>query len=160
MLSVMMMTKNPEFAKYASDLARAQDAVRSSNEDLIKLSQRFGRMMPKLQRLEPSTILSWFGLYNRIKDAAARADEALVPQPDVEQHASNAVLQSQIGYYYSQRARLFSKMEIMDDILNGMIEDLLENGSFEESQKEEMRLALDGTLEKSKNRVESAQVAG
>ena len=42
----------------------------------------------------------------------------------------------------------------------GMIEDLLENGSFEETQKEEMRLALDGTLEKSKHRAESALVAG
>lgn len=160
MLSVMKMTKNPEFVKYASDLSRAQDAVRSSNEDLIKLSQRFGRMMPRLSRLEPSTILSWLSLYNRVKDSAMRADEDLSPQPGIEQAAANPLLQSQISYYYSQRARLFSKMEIMDDILNGMIEDLLENGSFEEAQKEEMRLALDGTLEKSKHRAESALVTG
>jgi hypothetical protein len=45
-------------------------------------------------------------------------------------------------------------MEVMDDILNGMMEDLLENGSFEEGQKQEMRTALDGTMEKSKNRIE------
>ncbi len=160
MLSVMKMTKNPEFVKYASELSRAQDVIRSSNEDLIKLSQRFGRMMPRLQKLEPSTILSWFGLYNRIKDTAIRADEALLPQTSIEQAAASPVLQSQFSYYYSQRARLLSKMEIMDDILNGMIEDLLENGSFEEAQKEEMRLALDGTLEKSKHRAEAAPVAG
>lgn len=160
MLSVMMMTKNPEFMKYASDLSRAQDAVRSSNEDLIKLSQRFGRMMPRLSRLEPSTILSWFGLYNRVKDAAIKFDSDLGPQQGVEQAAANPVLQSQISYYYTQRARLFSKMETMDDILNGMIEDLLENGSFEEAQKEEIRLALNGTLEKSKHRAESALVTG
>jgi hypothetical protein len=39
-----------------------------------------------------------------------------------------------------------------------MMEDLLENGSFEEAQKQEMRTALDGTMEKSKNRVESTPV--
>jgi hypothetical protein len=40
-------------------------------------------------------------------------------------------------------------MEVMDDIISGMMEDLLENGSFEEAQKEEMRIALDATMEKS-----------
>ncbi len=143
------MTKNPEFAKYASDLARAQDAIRSANEDLIKLSQRFGRMMPRLQRLDSSSILSWFQLYNRIKDAASKTDEALHPLLENESIASSPVLQSQIGYYYSQKARLYSKMEVLDDVLNGMIEDLLENSSFEEAQKQEMRLALDGSIAKS-----------
>jgi hypothetical protein len=49
-------------------------------------------------------------------------------------------------------------MEVMDDILSGMMEDLLENGSFEEAQKVEMRTALDGTMEKSKNRVDPIPV--
>ena len=40
-------------------------------------------------------------------------------------------------------------MEVLDDILAGMMEDLLENGSFEEVQKQEMRAALDSTMEKS-----------
>jgi hypothetical protein len=147
------MSKNPEFAKYASDLARHQDSIRSSNEDLIKLSQRFGRMMPKLAKLDPSAILSWFGLYNKIKDAAGKTDDEVSALLNNEQAASaNVVLQSQIGYYFAQRQRLYSKMEVMDDILNGMMEDLLENGSFEEAQKQEMRTALDGTMEKSKHR--------
>ena len=42
----------------------------------------------------------------------------------------------------------------MDDILTGMMEDLLENGSFEESQKEEIRVALDGTMEKSRRKMD------
>jgi hypothetical protein len=49
-------------------------------------------------------------------------------------------------------------MEVMDDILNGMMEDLLENGNFEETQKQEMRVALDGTMEKNRQRIESAPV--
>jgi len=73
------MSKNPEFARYASDLARHQDAIRSANEDLIKLSQRFGRMMPRLSKLDSSAILSWFCLYNKIKDSAGKADEELAP---------------------------------------------------------------------------------
>ncbi|RQW80198.1 MAG: hypothetical protein EHM14_05775 [Methanothrix sp.] len=152
------MSKNPEFAKYASDLARHQDALRTSNEDLIKLSQRFGRMMPKLAKLDPSAILSWFGLYNKIKDAAGKTDEEVSVLLNNELAAANPVFQSQISYYSSQRQRLYSKMEVMDDILSGMMEDLLENGSFEEAQKVEMRTALDGTMEKSKNRVDPIPV--
>ena len=152
------MSKNPEFAKYASDLARHQDALRTSNEDLIKLSQRFGRMMPKLAKLDPSAILSWFGLYNKIKDAAGKTDEEVSSLLGNELAAANPVFQSQINYYSSQRQRLYSKMEVMDDILSGMMEDLLENGSFEEAQKAEMRTALDGTMEKSKNRVDPVPV--
>lgn len=152
------MSKNPEFAKYASDLARYQDALRTSNEDLIKLSQRFGRMMPKLAKLDPSAILSWFGLYNKIKDAARKTDEEVSSLLGNELAAANPVFQSQINYYSSQRQRLYSKMEVMDDILSGMMEDLLENGSFEEAQKAEMRTALDGTMEKSKNRVDPVPV--
>ena len=152
------MSKNPEFAKFASDLARHQDTIRSANEDLIKLSQRFGRMMPKLQKLDSPAILTWFGLYNKIKDSAKKADDELTTQESNDPAGANLVLQMQINAYYLQRQRLYSKMEVMDDILNGMMEDLLENGNFEESQKQEMRVALDGTMEKSRQRIESAPV--
>ena len=152
------MSKNPEFAKYATDLARHQDAIRSANEDLIKLTQRFGRMMPKLQKLDSSAILTWFGLYNKIKDAAKRADDELSALTGNDQASLNPVLQMQINSYCAQRQRLYSKMEVMDDILNGMMEDLLENGNFEETQKQEMRVALDGTMEKSRQRAEVASV--
>jgi hypothetical protein len=50
-------------------------------------------------------------------------------------------------------------MEIMDDVLNGMMEDLLENGEFEQTQKEEMRVALEGTMKKSLNRLDAASVS-
>ena len=149
------MTKNPESAKYASCLARAQDAIRSANEDTIKLSQRFGRMMPKLQHLDSPAILSWFNLYNKVKDAGSKADEEIAPLLGSEQAAFNPFLQSQISSYCTQRARLFTKIEVMDDVLNGMIEELLENESFEEEQKEQMRMALDSTLAKSKRQVEA-----
>ena len=152
------MSKNPEFARYASDLARHQDAIRSANEDLIKLSQRFGRMMPRLSKLDSSAILSWFCLYNKVKDSAGKADEELAPLTNNEQAAVNPVLQLQINYYYAQRQRLCFKMEVMDDIISGMMEDLLENGSFEEAQKQEIRTALDATMEKSVHRCESLPV--
>jgi len=142
------MSKNPEFAKYGSDIARHQDVIRSANEDLIKLSQRFGRMMPKLSKLDSSAILTWFDLYNKVKDKAKMTDDELANLNN-EQATANPVLQLQINYYYAQRQRLYFKMEVMDDIISGMMEDLLENGCFEEAQKEEMRIALDATMEKS-----------
>jgi hypothetical protein len=39
-----------------------------------------------------------------------------------------------------------------------MMEDLLENGSFQEAQKEEMRTALNGTMEKSRRPVQEISV--
>ncbi len=152
------MSKNPEFAKYASDLTRHQDTIRSANEDLIKLSQRFGRMVPKLQKLESSAVLSWFKLYNNVKDRASKSDSEVNSLISNSLVTSSTVLQSQIGYYHYQRQRLYSKMEIMDDVLNGMIEELIENGSFEETQKQEMRAALDGTMEKSRYQAEPATI--
>ncbi len=143
------MSKNPEFARYASDLARHQDIIRSANEDLIKLTQRFGRMMPRLSKLDCPSILNWFSLYNKIKDSARKADEELNVLAANEQAASSPVLQMLLASYYSQRQRLCFKMEVMDDILSGMMEDLLENGSFEEALKQEMRSALDATVGKS-----------
>jgi len=149
------MTKNPEFAKYASDIARAQDSIRSANEELIKLSQRLGRMLPRMQRLETSAILSWFNIYNRLKDAANRSGDELTATNNAELVSLNPVLQSQVSYYLGQKARFYAKVEVMDDILTGMMEDLLENGSFEESQKEEIRVALDGTMEKSRRKMDT-----
>lgn len=150
------MSKNPEFARQASEIARHQDAIRSANEDLIKLTQRFGRMVPKLSKLDPSVILNWFGHYNKIKDKAKEADSELDGISCTEQASSNPVLHLQINYYHMQRQRLCFKMEVMDDILGGMMEDLLENGSFEETQKQEMRTALDATMEKSLSSTDGA----
>ena len=153
------MSKNPEFAKYASDLARHQDVIRSSNEDLIKLSQRFGRMMPKLSKLDSSAILTWLGLYNKIKDRARKTDDEIATLVNSDQAVANPVLQLQMNSYYSQRQRLCFKMEVMDDILSGMMEDLLENGSFEEAQKQEMKTALDVSMEKSMSGLEMSAVS-
>lgn len=155
-MKVIQMTKNPEFAKFAAEIARAQDAIRSANEELIKLSQRLGRMMPRMQRTDTSGILTWFNLYNKVKDCASKADNELRTPIDGDPVNSNPVLQSQTSYYIGQKARFYAKIEVMDDILSGMMEDLLENGSFEESQKEEIRVALDGTMEKSRQKMDLA----
>ena len=153
------MSKNPEIARLASGLAAHQDAIRSANEDLIKLSQRFGRMMPRLQKLDSSSILLWLGLYNKIKDAAKRTEDEASDLLNSDLATANPVLQLQVNYYQVQSQRLYAKMEIMDDVLNGMMEDLLENGEFEQTQKEEMRVALEGTMKKSLNRSDAASVS-
>lgn len=153
------MSKNPEIARLASGLAAHQDAIRSANEDLIKLSQRFGRMMPRLQKLDSSSILLWLGLYNKIKDAAKRTEDEASDLLNSDLATANPVLQLQVNYYQAQSQRLYAKMEIMDDVLNGMMEDLLENGEFEQTQKEEMRVALEGTMKKSLNRSDAASVS-
>ena len=154
-MKVIQTTKNPEFAKFASEIARAQDSIRSANEELIKLSQRLGRMMPKVQRTDTSGILTWFNLYNRVKDCVGKADNELRILIDAEPVNSNPIFQSQTSYYLGQKARFYAKVEVLDDILTGMMEDLIENGSFEESQREEIRIALDGTMEKSRKKMET-----
>ena len=152
------MSKNPEIARLASGIAAYQDAIRSANEDLIKLSQRFGRMMPRLQKLDSSSILLWLGLYNKIKDAAKRTEDEASDLLNSDLATANPVLQLQVNYYQAQSQRLYAKMEIMDDVLNGMMEDLLENGEFEEGQKEEIRVALEDTMEKSRSHADAAPV--
>lgn len=111
-------------------------------------------MMPRMQRTDTSGILTWFNLYNKVKDCASKADSELRTPIDGDPVNSNPVLQSQVSYYLGQKARFYAKVEVMDDILSGMMEDLLENGSFEESQKEEIRVALDGTMEKSRRKID------
>ncbi len=150
------MTKSPEVIKYASDLSRAQDSIRSANEELIKLSQRFGRILPKVQRLDSSAIISWFKAYNRIKDCAGKADAGIASLLNNEQITSNPALSYQLDYYNAQRSRFYSKIELMDDILNGMIEDLLEGSSFAEPQKEEMMKVWEETVARSNNKMNLA----
>ena len=87
------MSKNPEFAKQASEIVRHQDAIRSANEELIKLTQRFGRMMPKLSKLDSSAILTWLGLYNKIKDRAKKTDDEIAAMVNSDQGVANPVLQ-------------------------------------------------------------------
>lgn len=141
------MAKNPEFVKYASDLTKAQDAIRVANEELIKLSQRFGRMIPKLQNVaSTSGVLSWFSQYNKIKDSANKANDCLQPLLSSEEALSNPMVASQLAYYNGQRSRYYYKIEVMDDVLNGMVEDLIDGAAFNDSQKEEMRVALDETV--------------
>ena len=118
------MSKNLEFARQASEIARHQDAIRSANEDLIKLSQRLGRMMPRLSKMDPSAILNWFGLYNRIKDMTKRADEEMDGLSRSEPAGLAPLLQLQVGCYQMQRQRLCFKMEVLDDILAGMMEEI------------------------------------
>ncbi len=150
------MTKSPEVVKYASDLSRAQDSIRSANEELIKLSQRFGRILPKIQRLDSSAIISWFKAYNRIKDCAGKADANVAMLLNNDQITSNPALSYQLDYYNSQKSRFYSKIELMDDILNGMIEDLLEGSSFAEPQKEEMMKVWEETVARSNNKMDLA----
>jgi len=141
------MAKNLEFVKYASDLTKAQDAIRVANEELNKLSQRVGRMITKLQNVaSTSGIMSWFSQYNKIKDSANKANDCLQPLLSSEEALSNPVISSQLAYYNGQRSRYYYKIEVMDDVLNGMVEDLVDGAAFNDSQKEEMRAALDETV--------------
>jgi hypothetical protein len=144
------MAKNPEVMKYVSDLTKAQDSVRFANEELIKLSQRFGRMVPKFQKMDSKGILTWFAQYNRIKDSANRANDGIKPLLESEEAIANPMISTQLAYYNAQKSRYYFKIEVMDDILNGVVEDLLDSSALDESQKEEMRAALDETMGRSK----------
>ncbi len=149
------MAKNLDAARQAAELTHAQDSMRFANEELIKLSQRFGRMIPRLQKLDSTAgILSWFTQYNRLKDCANKADDALRPLLCNAEVLSNPAMASMISYYSAQRSRYCYKVEVMDDILNGMIEDLAESAAFNDAQKEEMKAALDETIVRSMKNID------
>ncbi len=153
------MAKNLDAVRQASELTRAQDSMRFANEELIKLSQRFGRMIPRLQKLDcTSGVLSWFTQYNKLKECANKADEAVRPLFSNEEVLANPVMASMISYYGAQRSRYCFKVEVMDDILNGMIEDLTESTAFNDVQKEEMKAALDETIGRSMKSIDQPPV--
>ncbi len=149
------MAKNSDAARQASELTRAQDSMRFANEELIKLSQRFGRMIPRLQKLDnTSGVLSWFTQYNKLKDCANKADEALRPLLCNVEVMANPVMASMISYYSAQRSRYCFKVEVMDDILNGMIEELIDSTAFNDAQKEEIKAALNDTVGRSMKNID------
>jgi len=153
------MAKNSDAVRQASELTRAQDSMRFANEELIKLSQRFGRMIPRFQKLDNTAgVLSWFAQYNKLKDCANKADEALRPLLCNVEVLANPVMTSLISYYNAQRSRYCFKVEVMDDILNGMIEDLTDSTAFNDAQKEEMRAALNETVERSMKNIDQPPV--
>ena len=125
------MAKNSDAARQAAELTRAQDSMRFVNEELIKLSQRFGRMIPRLQKLDGNTIgvLSWFAQYNRLKDCANRADEDLRPLMSSEEVLANPVMTSMLSYYSSQRSRYCftrqnsQRVAFVDDLVQRILDD-------------------------------------
>lgn len=144
------MAKNLDALRQASEITQAQDSMRIANEELIKLSQRFGRMIPRLQKLDNAAgVLSWFTQYNKLKDCANKADEAVRQLLCNEDVQTNPVMASLVSYYRAQRSRYCFKVEVMDDILNGMIEDLTDSTAVDSLQKEEMKAAMDESLGRS-----------
>lgn len=148
------MTKNPEFAECACEIARAQASIRFANEEVIVLSLRLGRLMTRFNRQDLSRFISWISLYSNIKDASMKADDELSPLVKSGQVNSNPVLQSQLSFCLSQKSRLCSKIEVMNDVLNGIVEDILENGPIEDLQKDELKAALEGIYQESKRKMD------
>ena len=144
---------------YVIELNNAINAVRGANENLIKLSQRLGRLIPKFDKVDHAKtgIFYWLNEYNAIKDFVNKTDEELqkafnklLPSIFSEEISFDVMAQSSLADYTNQRNRYYSKIEVLDDIVYGIWEDIIDGIAFNASQKEDMKKALDETMEKSK----------
>lgn len=155
------MPQKPKMAKYVIELNNAMNAIRAANERLIKLSQRMGRLIPKFQKIDHNTtgIFPWFNEYNAIKDSVNKADDTLqkgfnelLPLINSGELSFDFTTLFPLTDYSNQRTRYYSKIEVLDDILHGIWEDIIDGMAFNALQKEQMKKALDETMEKSKKK--------
>jgi len=155
------MEKDSIKLKYANELNNSMAAIRYANERILKLSQRLGRMIPKFQSVDHNItgIYQWYGDYNSIKDYVNKADEELqkvfnelLPLVNKGEISLDFTTIFPLTDYSNQRNRYFSKIEVIDDILYGIWEDMFDGIAFTEMQKEQMKKALDETMEKSKKK--------
>jgi hypothetical protein len=60
-------------------------------------------MMPKLQRLDTSGIITWFSIYNRIKDCASKADDEAISLLNNDSVNSKSVCSTSLDIILAKR---------------------------------------------------------
>ena len=147
--------------KYANELNNSMNAIRSANERILRLSQRLGRMIPKFQNVDHNVtgIYQWYADYNLIKDYVNQTNKELqkvfnelLPLMNKGEISFDLTTIFPLTDYSNQLNRFFSKIEVIDDILYGIWEDMVDGIAFTQMQKEQMKKALDETMKKSKTK--------
>ena len=155
-----MSTQKPQIITYATKLNDAINAIRIANERLIKLSQRLGRLILKFQKVDhkKTGLFSWINEYSTIKDSINIADAELQKSfgelmPLINNGEVSFDIMNIVPYadYSTQRSRYYSKIEVLDDILSGLWEDVIDDIAFE-SLQDDMKKAMEKTMEKSKKK--------
>lgn len=144
--------------KYGVVVLSSTTAIVNLNERLIRLSDRLGRVILKCNKLDniKTGLLPWIIEYQNIKNEMCVADDAF-------KNENNEILKlmmtHKIGFnpwnstvylYNTQYSRCYSKTEVLDDILKGLLEVLFDNIELEELQRIEIEKAVKGAIEKTK----------
>ena len=154
---------NQEYLKIENQMGEAFmqviNAAFRENEKIGKLSQRLGRLLSKFDKLDVNNMafLAWVEEYKCIKSEIQEIGGAnSMGQKDVmEFHFKHNIalgLQSlQLMTNSSEHyTRLYAEIEVLDDVIAGLIENLSDNAHLETMQKEKIEKVMKEAVEKTK----------
>ncbi len=153
------MKVDAALTKHGVVVLNSTTMIVNANERLIRLSDRLGRVILKCNKLDniKTGLLPWIIEYQNIKNDMCAANDAF-------QNENNEILKLMMTYklgfnpsmnstvylYNIQYSRCYSKTEVLDDILRGLVEVLVDNSELEELQRTEIEKAVKGVIEKTK----------
>ena len=153
------MEEREVLVTYEAALMSSTTKVINANENLIRLSERLGRLILKFEKLDHKTtgLFPWITRYQSIKDdvnAAANdfqmASNEVLKLVAAQKITLNASMTSAMNTYNSSLFRCYSKIEVLDDILRGLLEGVWDDAQFEAMQKEKIEKAVKDVIEKTK----------
>ena len=144
-ISVMLMTTN--------------GVIVNANEKIGKLSERLGRIMIKHGKIDHAKtgLFPWLRDYRNVKDTVIQAYNELLSsyKSTIESYSSkkvypNQVIMAELNSLIAQISSLRIRIGVLDDIINGLLEDLWDDAHFEVSQKEKLGKDIKDSIEKTK----------
>ena len=138
---------------------QANAAIIDANERIKLLSQRLGRIISKFDKIDDknTVFLAWVQDYTGLKNNMTDLWSTIWGgQKDFSDFCSTQKISLASPMAYSlfscnaYFARFHAKVETLDDILSGLIEDILDCAHLEAMQKEEIKKAMKGAIEKTK----------
>jgi len=153
------MEEKKESQNYEVVLMSITAKAITANERLIRLSGRLGRLIPKFGKVDHSVtgLLPWIMEYQSMKDEVnvtttdfQRIYNEILGLANTQKITIDASMRPAINTLNATLSRCYSKIEVLDDILIGLLEDIWDDVQFEATKKEEIKKAVKDTIEQTK----------
>ena len=140
-------------------LTATDDVIINASEKIGKLSERLGRIMIKHGKIDhrKTGLIPWLRDYQKVKDIVIQAsDELLSSYKSIADYGAshnvypNPVIVLKLTNRIAQFLNLRIKIGVLDDVLNGLLEDLWDAVEFEDAQKVEIETVAREVIEKTK----------
>ena len=142
------MSDIPELKKFHGELRNSLASIQSVNGELIRYSQRLGRLIIRFQKLDLGVagIMTWLDGYQSVKQVVIQSEITLNETVKKISSLKNTEKMSELVQdeltshdHAKQWASCYAKIEIIDDIMSGLLEDMHDDKSYEKWQVQLMR---------------------